>query len=147
VTHVEVTYKTYTAVIIHKICDIIKQFPDYLSETTAAATTTTPTSHQCCPSQSSPLAPLTTIWCSRINCGLKLDKRNWQFCMNHGYIIKLQWFLGQPLNPHLITCDYLQKNPSTFQASLSGPATCGHVLLLLFAQQAGHEFCGNSTHV
>ena len=66
-THVEVTYKTYTAVIVHKICDVIKQFPDYFSETSTTTTTTPPppspppTSHQCFPSQSSPLALRTTI--------------------------------------------------------------------------------------
>jgi len=103
VTQVEVTCITYTAVIIHKICGVIKYFPDYFS------VTTTPTSHQCCTSQSRPLALHTAIWCAHIKCGLKLDKPNWRFCMNHGYIIKLHWFLGQPLKPHLITCDYLKK--------------------------------------
>jgi hypothetical protein len=83
---------------------------------TVTTTTTTPTSHQCCPTQSSILALHTTIWCSHIKCSLILDKRNWWFCMNHSYIIKLHWFLGQPSNPHLITCDYLHKNPEYFSS-------------------------------
>lgn len=72
--------------------------------TVTTTVTTTPTSHQRCPSQST--RPGTSYHHLMLS-----YKRNWRFCMNHSYIIKLHWFLGQPLNPHLITCDYLQKNP------------------------------------
>jgi hypothetical protein len=56
------------------------------------------------------------------------------------------WFV--PLNTRLITCDYLwQKFLVSFKALLNVLALADKILLLLFNQQVGHEFCNTTKHI